>query len=349
MEYYFGPFRTRAFFREPGNTKVTRPLVVHIDATESILELERKALAGIDCEIVSVAVSSEGEIIEAVKKATVILNDHSPVTRAMVDQLENCKLIIRYGHGYDTVDVDACTEAGIIVTNIAGSTSEEVSNHALTLMLASAREIKRLDLATTSGRWDEVYSRSILNHIYGETVGIVGFGWIGRAMARKCKALGMDVLVNDPYVGDHLAVEYQVAFVSKDELLERSDYVSLHVPHLEGTHHFIDAAALELMKPTAYLVNTSRGPVVDEHALIAALQAGKIAGAGIDVFEQEPLSTDNPLLNMENVICTPHIAGSSEIGWEIIRRRAGEEAARVLRGERPEVVVNPEVLGRVTL
>ena len=327
----------------------TIPLVVHIDAKESPLELERNALAGIDCEIVSVAVASEGEIIEAVKNATVILNDHSPVNRAMVDQLENCKLIIRYGHGYDTVDVDACTEAGIIVTNIAGSTSEEVSNHALTLLLASARELKRLDLATTSGRWGEVYSRSILNHIYGETVGIVGFGWIGRAMARKCKALGMTVLVNDPYVGDHLAVEYQVDFVPKDELLERSDYVSLHVPHLDNTHHFIDSAALDLMKHSAYLVNTSRGPVVDEQALIAALKAGKIAGAGIDVYEQEPLSVDNPLLSMENVICTPHVAGSSEIGWEIIRRRAGEEAARVLLGRRPDVVVNPEVLGRMSL
>jgi len=327
----------------------TIPLVVHIDAKESPLELERNALAGIDCEIVSVAVASEGEIIEAVKNATVILNDHSPVNRAMVDQLENCKLIIRYGHGYDTVDVDACTEAGIILTNIAGSTSEEVSNHALTLLLASARELKRLDLATTSGRWGEVYSRSILNHIYGETVGIVGFGWIGRAMARKCKALGMTVLVNDPYVGDHLAVEYQVDFVPKDELLERSDYVSLHVPHLDSTHHFIDSAALDLMKHTAYLVNTSRGPVVDEQALIAALKAGKIAGAGIDVYEQEPLSVDNPLLSMENVICTPHVAGSSEIGWEIIRRRAGEEAARVLLGRRPDVVVNPEVLGRMSL
>ena len=327
----------------------TIPLVVHIDAKESPLELERNALAGIDCEIVSVAVASEGEIIEAVKNATVILNDHSPVNRAMVDQLENCKLIIRYGHGYDTVDVDACTEAGIIVTNIAGSTSEEVSNHALTLLLASARELKRLDLATTSGRWGEVYSRSILNHIYGETVGIVGVGWIGRAMARKCKALGMTVLVNDPYVGDHLAVEYQVDFVPKDELLERSDYVSLHVPHLDSTHHFIDSAALDLMKHTAYLVNTSRGPVVDEQALIAALKAGKIAGAGIDVYEQEPLSVDNPLLSMENVICTPHVAGSSEIGWEIIRRRAGEEAARVLLGRRPDVVVNPEVLGRMSL
>jgi len=324
-----------------------KPLVVHIDATESPLELERKALTGIDCEIISIAASSEGEIIEAVKDATVILNDHSPVTAAMVDQLANCKLIIRYGHGYDTVDIDACTEAGIIVTNIAGSTSEEVSNHALSLLMASARELKRMDLATTSGRWSEVYSRSILNRIYGETVGIVGFGWIGRAMARKCNVLGMDVLVNDPYVGEHLAVEYGVEFVAKDELLKRSDYVTIHVPHLDDTHHFIDSKALESMKPTAYLINTSRGPVVDEKALVTALQNQQIAGAGIDVYEEEPLSPDNPILSMENVICTPHVAGSSDLGWQTIRRRAGEEAARVLRGERPQVVVNPEVLGRI--
>ena len=320
---------------------------MHIDSKESLLELERIALAGIDCEIISVAVSSEGEIIEAAKQATVLLNDHSPVTAAMVEQLEDCKLIIRYGHGYDTVDVDACTDAGIIVTNIAGSTSEEVSNHALALTLACARDLKRLDLATTSGRWAEVYSRSILNRIYGETIGIVGFGWIGRAMARKCRALGMNVLVNDPYVGSHLAIKYNVEFVTKTDLLRRSDYVSLHVPHLESTHHYIDNQALELMKPTAYLINTSRGPVVDEQALIKALRSGKIVGAGIDIFEQEPLSSDNPLLSMDSVICTPHVAGSSEIGWETIRRRAGEEAARLLRGERPEVIVNPEVLGRL--
>ncbi len=323
------------------------PIVVHIDSTESLLELERKALAGIACEIISVAASSEGEIIEAVKDATVILNDHSPITRSMVDQLTNCRLIIRYGHGYDTVDVDACTEADIIVTNIAGATSEEVSNHALSLLLASARDLKRLDLATTAGRWAEVYSRSILGRVYGETIGVVGFGWIGRAMARKCNALGMNVLVDDPYVGEHLAVEYKVKFVSKDDLLQSSDYVSLHVPHLESTHHYIDSKALARMKSSAYLINTSRGPVVDEQALVDALQDGEIAGAGIDVYEQEPLSLDNPLLHMTNVICTPHVAGSSEIGWATIRRRAGEEAARVLRGERPNVVVNPEVFGRI--
>lgn len=324
-----------------------KSLVVHIDSTESPLELERQALAGIDCEIVSVAVSSEGEIIEAIKEATVVLNNHSPVTANMVESLPNCKQIIRYGHGYDTVDVDACTEAGIIVTNIAGSTSEEVSNHALALMLACARELKRLDLATTQGRWGEVYSREICSRIFGETVGVVGFGWIGRAFARKCKALGMNVLVHDPYVGRWLATEYGIRFVEKQELLESADYISMHVPHLPGTHHWINADALRTMKRSAYLVNTARGPVVDEQALIDGLRTGEIAGAGVDVYEQEPLSPDNPLLSMENVICTPHIAGSSEIGWATIRRRAGEEAARVLRGERPEVVVNPEVLGRL--
>jgi D-3-phosphoglycerate dehydrogenase len=331
-----------------------RPLVVHIDRKESKLELERQALAGIDCEIVSIPVQSEGDVIEAIKDATIVLNNHSPVTENMVAHLSACKLIIRYGHGYDTVDVEACTRARIMVTNIAGSTSEEVSNHALALLLACARQIKRLDRATCEGRWAEVYSREVGNRIFGESVGVVGFGWIGRALARKCKALGMEVLVHDPYVGSWLAVEYGVRFVGKEELLERADYVSMHVPHLgpsdsnPGTHHWIDASALERMKPTAYLINTARGPVVHEAALIEALSAGQIAGAGIDVFEQEPLSQDNPLLKMENVVCTPHIAGSSVIGWQIIRRRAGEEAARVLRGERPSVLVNPEVLGRLT-
>ena len=326
-----------------------RPLVVHIDRTESTLEVERQALAGIDCDIVSIPVSSEGEIIEAIKEATVVLNNHSAITANMVEQLAKCKLMIRYGHGYDTVDVDACTAAGIIVTNIAGSTSEEVSNHALALLMASARELKRLDKATCEGRWNEVYSRELGHRIFGETVGVVGFGWIGRAFARKCKALGMNVLVHDPYVGDWLATEYGVRFVEKRELLQAADYVSMHVPHLPGTHHWIDGDALRSMKRSAFLINTARGPVVDEQALIAALRAGEIAGAGVDVYEQEPLSPDNPLLSMENVICTPHISGSSKIGWETIRRRAGEEAARVLRGLRPSVVVNPEVLGKVEL
>ena len=323
-----------------------RPLVVHIDSKPSDLELEREALAGIDCEIVSIPVTSEGEVIEAIEGATVVLDDHSPVSAEMVQRLDRCKLIVRYGHGYDTVDVDACTAAGIMVTNIAGSTSEEVSNHALSLLLALARDLKRLDRAVNEGRWTEVYSRSICDHVYGRTVGVIGFGWIGRAFARKCRALGMEVLVHDPYVGDWLAVEYGVRFTSLDQLLSLSDYVSLHVPHLPSTHHLLTRRAVSLMRAGARLINTARGPVVDQASLVGALNSGRLAAAAIDVFEGEPIDESNPLLGRDNVIVTPHVAGSSELGWQIIRRRAGEEAARVLRGERPSVLVNPEVLGR---
>lgn len=326
-----------------------KPLVVHIDSKVSQLTLEREALKGIDCEIVSVAAQSEGEIIEAIKDADVVLNDHSPVTRAMAEQLTRCKMIVRYGHGYDTVDVDACTERGILVTNIAGSTSEEVSNHALALLFACARELKRLDRAATQGRWREVYSRSLGRRIWGETVGVIGFGWIGRAMARKCRAMGLEVLVHDPYVGGWLAVEYGVKFVDMDTLLRQADYVSLHIPHSERNHHLMNEAAFRKMKKTAYFISTARGPVTDEAALTKALRGGWIAGAGMDVFENEPVSPDSPLLKMDNVIVTPHVAGSSEPGWTEIRRRAGEEAARVLRGERPQVVVNPEALGKSKL
>ena len=324
-----------------------RPLVVHIDRSEQPIKLEREALAGIDCEIVSTGVDSQDQVLAAIREADVVLDDHSPITRDTVEQLERCGLIIRYGHGYEGVDLDACTEQGIMVANVPGSTSEEVSNHALALMFACAREIKPLDRATIKGQWGEVYSRSLGQRIYGQTAGVVGFGWIGRSFARKARAMGMEVLVHDPYVGEWLEIEYQVSLVSFEELLERSDFISIHSKHDETSHHLFNAQAFDRMKKSAYLVNTARGGIVDEAALIEALRAGKMAGAGLDVFEVEPVETDNPLLHMENVIVTPHVAGSSAPGWDAIRRRAGEDAARYLRGERPHGLVNLEVLGRL--
>ena len=323
-----------------------KPLVVYIHPEESALTLEREALKDIDCDIVSAVVHTEEEIIEAIKDADVVLNNYSAVPRSMFEQLTRCRLIVRYGHGYDKVDVAAATDHGVMVTNIEGASNEEVSNHALMLLLACARDLKRLNTAMCEGRWTEVYSRSVGRRVYGDTVGIVGLGNIGRAMARKCRAIGLKILVHDPYIGDWIAVEYSAELVSMNELLERSDYVSLHCPLSEATHHLIDHDALGLMKPSAYLINTSRGPVVDGEALVAALENGEIAGAGIDVFEAEPVDPENPLLHMDNVILTPHVAGSSQHGWDTICRRAGEEAARVLRGGRPEVLVNPEVLYR---
>ena len=323
-----------------------KPLVVYIHWEESALTLEREALRDIDCDIVSAVVHTEEEIIEAIKDADVILNNYSVVPRSTFEQLNRCRLMVRYGHGYDRVDIDAATDHGVMITNMEGVSNEEVSNHALMLLLASARDLKRLNTATCEGRWDEVYSRTVGRRVYGDTVGIVGLGNTGRAMARKCHAIGLKILAHDPYIGGWIAVEYNAELVSMNDLLERSDYVSLHCPLSESTHHLIDRDALGRMKPSAYLINTSRGPVVDEQALVAALENGEIAGAGIDVFEAEPVDLENPLLHMDNVILTPHVAGSSQPAWDAICRRAGEAAARVLRGGRPEVLVNPEVLYR---
>jgi D-3-phosphoglycerate dehydrogenase len=200
----------------------------------------------------------------------------------------------------------------------------------------------------TEGRWIGNDSRSVARRIYGETLGVIGMGNIGRATARKGRALGMNVLVYDPYVGPWLAIEYDIEFVDDvNTIFSESDYISLHTPLNPQTHHIVNATTLALMKPDSYLINTSRGPVVDETALLDALNSNKIAGAALDVFEKEPPDPDNPLLHREDVIVTPHIAGSSEIGWATICRRAGEEAARALRGERPTVVVNPEVFSKL--
>ena len=324
------------------------PQVVVIAPYDAPTVEERTALEGINCELISASVSSPGEVFEAIKEATVVLNYHFDIPREMFEQMPNCKLMVRYGHGYDTVDLEAASENGVMVTNIAGATSEEVSNHALALILACARDLKRKDRAMTEGRWIGNDSRSVARRIYGETLGIIGMGNIGRATARKGRALGMNVLVYDPYVGPWLAIEYDVEFVDDvNTIFSESDYISLHTPLNPQTHHVVNAATLALMKPDSYLINTSRGPVVDETALLDALNGNKIAGAALDVFEKEPPDPDNPLLHREDVIVTPHIAGSSEIGWATICRRAGEEAARALRGERPTVVVNPEVFPKL--
>ena len=238
---------------------MSRPLVVHLDQAEQPVTLERQALAGIDCEIISAAVESQDQILAAIRQADVVLDDHSPITRDTIGQLERCGLIIRYGHGYEGVDLDACTEHGIMVANVPGSTSEEVSNHALALMFACARELKRFDKAASDGRWSEVYSRSVGQRIFGQTVGVVGFGWIGRSFARKAKSMGMDVLVHDPYVGEWLGIEYQVSFVSFDELLERSDFISIHSQHDETSHHMFNEQAFDRMKSSAYLIKHRPG------------------------------------------------------------------------------------------
>ena len=327
---------------------MARYRVVHIGPTADPLTNERQGLQGVDCEISSVACRSEGEIIEAIKGADAVLNSNLPMTRPVIEALEHCQLIIRYGHGYDTVDVPMATERGIMVANIAGFATEEVSNHALMLLLACSRKLVALNSALKAGRWDRAPMQSAhVGSIWGETLGIVGLGHIGRAMARKAHALGMRVIVHDPFVYPWIAKEYDAALVPFAQLLAESDYISVHCPLTKETRHMFGEAQLRAMKPTAILVTTARGPVVDGKALAKALQEKWIAAAGVDVFEQEPTAPDDPLLKLDNIICTPHMASYSDASAQGLRRRVGEEAARVLKGGWPQVLVNPEVAGRI--
>jgi D-3-phosphoglycerate dehydrogenase len=252
---------------------------------------------------------------------------------------------MRTGVGYDVIDVPAATDLGVIVVNVPDIWVREVANHALALLLAFNRKIVMLDRQVRGGVWSSGIPGGT-GALHGETVGIVGLGNIGSAFARRVAAFETTVIACDPYVDDARFAALGVERVSLETLAERSDYVSVHTYLNAETHHLIGEAFFRRMKPNALLINTSRGPVVDERALIRALEDKRLAGAALDVWEQEPVAKDNPLLKMDNVIATPHAAYFSSAAVARVPRRCGEEIARVLTGQRPVNVVNPEVFAR---
>jgi D-3-phosphoglycerate dehydrogenase / 2-oxoglutarate reductase len=257
--------------------------------------------------------------------------------------LEGLKTVVRTGVGYDTIDVPAATDLGVIVVNIPDLWIREVANHALALLLAWNRKIVTLDRQVHAGTWGGGVPGAYTGALHGETVGIVGLGNIGSAFARRVAALETKVIACDPYVDQARFVALGVERVSLEELAERADYVSVHTLLNDETRHLIDGAFFRCMKRTAILINTSRGPVVDERALVHALEEKRLAGAALDVWEDEPVTAGNPLLRMDNVIATPHAAYFSSPAVAQVPRRCGEEVARVLTGERPLNVVNPAV------
>jgi D-3-phosphoglycerate dehydrogenase len=238
--------------------------------------------------------------------------------------------------------------AGIVVANVPDASVEEVSNHALALLLACSRKVTLLDRALRAGTWSHTLFPP-MGTLYGQTLGLVGFGRIARAPARKAQALQMRVLAADPLVPELEVRRANAELVDLDRLFAESDFVSLHAPLVTETRHFSGAAQLHAMKSSAYLINTARGPLIDQTALVEALQAGGIAGAGLDVFEQEPLAADDPLLHLPNVVLTPHSAAYSDTGIRELRRRTGEAAADVLRGVWPRGVANADVTPRYPL
>ncbi len=318
---------------------------------EQTFDLEREALDAIGAELRPFQAQTEEEYLAHLADAdAVLMTPRTYVTTAVVRALRRCKVISAAGIGVDKVDVDAATEAGIPVTNVPDVFTEEVADQAFMLLLAVNRKLLYCHEMASSGRWAEAYAGlGSMPKIHGSTLGLVAFGNIARAVARRGQGFGMRVLAYDPFVAPEAMAALGVAHRSHDELLGEADFVSVHAPHSKGTHHLIGGGQFTLMKPSAIFVNTGRGKVVDEPALIRALQQARIAGAGLDVLEEEPPEPNNPLLKMPNVIVTPHMASYSDEANVARRRRVGQEIAAALTGRRPRNVVNKVVLERLAL
>ena len=314
-----------------------------------LLEPERVELERVGARhVVLPRIEDEAELIDKAPDAAGLIIVDSPVTRRAMEAMERLKVVLRTGVGVDTIDVDAATELGIAVISVPDLWIREVANHAMALLLACNRRVFLLDSAVRSGDWLPIIPPPV-GSVHGETLGIVGLGRIGRALATRAAAFELNLIAHDPYVPQDVFDKLGVESVSFDELLRRSDYVSIHSPRTEDTTHLFDEHAFKRMKPTAYLINTSRGPIVDQVALTHALEEGWIAGAGLDVLENEPPSADEPLLKMDNVILTPHSSYYSDAAVRQLPVRCGQEVARVLTGRMPRNLFNPKVLDKLPL
>ncbi len=324
--------------------------VAYVVRGDTDTKLIEEQMAGLDYELDVHVCNSEGETIEAIKGADVIITSGVPFPRSVVKEIDSAKAIVSFGHGFNHIDHSAATDQSVMVVNCAGFCTEEVSNHAITLLLTCAKKITQLHALVRAGKWGAETRAALLPMvpIDGQTLGLVGFGNIGRATSRKAKVFGLNVIAYDPYVAPWIAKEYQVRLVpSLNDLARESDFVSVHVPLNDNTRKLIGEPFFKLMKPTAYFINTCRGPTVDEAALVRALQNKQLAGAGLDVFEQEPAPANNPLLKMDNVIVTPHSAGTSNRSRVAAQVQIGQETARLLKGTWPMSLVNPEVRAKV--
>ena len=312
------------------------------------LDAERAIVGTVGADVLVAAAGTEEELVRLAPQADAVLTCWKPVTPAVLDAAPRCRVVARYGIGLDNIAVAHATRLGIMVTNVPGFCVEEVSDHALALILACGRQVVAFARATRAGRWEQG-SRPPLRRLRGQTVGLIGFGAIARALAAKARGLGLRVVAFTPRLPPDALGPLGTVTNDLDELLRAADYVSVHVPLTDETRGLIGARQLAAMKPTAYLINTSRGAVVDEAVLYRALTEGGIAGAALDVLDQEPPAPGHPLLALDNVIVTPHVAFSSEEAIATLQRRAAEQVATVLRGGLPEHLVNPEVLHQPNL
>ena len=287
--------------------------------------------------------TTEDELIELTRDADAIINYLIKITPRVINSLERCRVIVRRGIGYDTVDVAAAAARGIPVANVPEYCTDEVADHAMALLLAAARRISTGNDQVRSGGWDYRELQPI-PALRDATLGLIGFGKIPKAVAERARGFGLKVLTYDPFVTEALAQQYGAKVVGLDELLGTSDFISVHAPLTKDTRSMISRREFALMKPSMVVVNTSRGPVIDEAALIEALEKRQIAFAALDVLTLEPPTADSPLRRLNNAIITPHIAWYSERSAQVLGEKVAGEILRVFGGYLPKSLVNPEVI-----
>ena len=313
---------------------------------------EADEFAKINAELVEVTDSDIGGLAAALKEANILLYGGVPITRAMMDSAPKLIAIMFQTVGYDQVDLKAATDNRILVVNNPSFEwcIEEVSNHALMLLLACSKKVKILDKFVGAGRWSDAKKAQFpMGSIYGQTLGILGCGAIGRMVARKAKIFGLNCVGYDPYLAQvYLAKESCIELVGFEEVM-KADYITLHPDLNETSYHLINEKAFAQMKPTSYIINTSRGRVIDEVALVKALETKQIAGAGLDVFETEPLPKESPLTKMDSVIMLPHTGAYSTFAFDLAPVNIAKEAGRILSGRWPFNPINKEIKPRVPL
>ena len=338
----------------PNANPNANPKILITDFVWPSTDPERAVLAaglGDAVQVVEAPDGAEATLAALAVDCDAIMTCFAQVTPAVVRAAARCRVISRYGVGVDNIAVETATELGIPVTYVPDYCVDEVSDHVLALLLAWNRQLGFYDGVAKAGRWEGVASPHPSTRLRGQTLGIVGLGRIGRAVADKARAFGLSVLVCDPYLPADAVLPDGVTATALDELLSASDYVTVHTPLNAATQGLIDGRALSLMKSSAYLINCARGPIVDETALYAALRDGVIAGAGLDVMESAAPPADHPLFALDNVIVTPHIAFLSQQSVRELQVRTAQATVDVLQGRMPEFLVNPAVLphSRVTL
>jgi len=317
--------------------------VVITDCDQGSIEEEKDEFAKIGSELILAQVQEERELIRACREADGLLNQYALLTRRVLENLPNCKVVSRYGVGVDSVDLKAATDLGIIVANVPDYCMDEVADQTVSMLLGLIRKTAFFDQKVKSGQWD--FRQGIpIYRTRGKTLGLIGCGKIGLEVAKRISAFGLRVIAFDPYIEKpHEVIELK----DIDTVLKESDFISIHCPLNDSTRHLIGDEAFKKMEKRPILINTSRGPIIDEKALIQALKEGLISGAGLDVLEKEPPDSQNPLLKMENVILTPHVSFYSVESISELKRRTAKNVADVLTGRWPRSVVNREVKGRI--